>query len=329
MGPFFRVRKHSGRDAENTGVMPRPLRFVPPNSVVEVTARTVGSRFLLRPDATTNELVLGVIGRAQHLSGVRIFAVAVMSNHFHALVGVDHAAQLANFMQQAMSNIAKEVGRHHRWPGPFWARRYRSIVVADDASEIIRLRYVLCQGLKEGLVDRVERWPGVSSLRALVQGVALRGVWHNRTYTYEARRRGEKPDPAKSKTHYEVQLSQLPSLADMPARKYRALVASLVREEERAVRSQRCQEGKNAVLGARHILLQEPHDAPVNSDRGPAPFVHAISKAVRFVFRAAYDLFVDAFRLAAAHLRCGQPADFPEGAFPPRAPFVEAEASPA
>jgi len=52
--------------------MSRPFRLVPPAAVVEVTARTVGSRFPLRPDPTTNVLVLGVIGRAQHLYGVRI-----------------------------------------------------------------------------------------------------------------------------------------------------------------------------------------------------------------------------------------------------------------
>ena len=88
---------------------------------------------------------------------MRIHAVAVMSNHLHALVSVDHAAQLAAFMQHALANIAKEVGRHHRWRGPFWSRRYRSIVVADAESEVVRLRYVLCQGAKEGLVERAER----------------------------------------------------------------------------------------------------------------------------------------------------------------------------
>ena len=150
--------------------VPRPLRFVPPGAIVEVTARTVGSRFLLRPGPTTNDLVLGVLGRAQHLFGVRVFALVVMSNHMHALLGVDDAAQLAAFMQHALANIAKEVGRHHRWVGPFWSRRYRSIVVADTDSQIRRLRYILCQGLKEGLVDRADRWPGASSLGASLRG---------------------------------------------------------------------------------------------------------------------------------------------------------------
>src|SRR5512138_181993 len=59
--------------------MARPLRHVPPDSVVEVTARTAGSRILLRPGPTTNDLIVGVLGRAQALYGIRIYAVAVMS----------------------------------------------------------------------------------------------------------------------------------------------------------------------------------------------------------------------------------------------------------
>jgi hypothetical protein len=289
---------------------------------VEVTARTVGRRFLLRPGPTTNELVVGVLGRAQHLFGVRVFAVAVLSNHMHALLGVDHAAQLATFMQHVLANIAKEVGRHHCWSGPFWSRRYRSIVVADAESQVNRLRYVVCQGLKEGLVDRVDRWPGVSSFRGLTRGIPLRGVWYDRTAAYRARRRGNKLDPSKTEQHYELTLSQVPAMADVPVKEYRSFVAKLVREEEQAVDASRGEDGKFGVLDARQILEQNPHDAPAERDDSPAPIVHAASLAMRAAFMAVYRAFVDAFRSAAACLRIGEAAEFPDGAFPAPAPFV-------
>jgi len=302
--------------------MPRPLRFVPPTSVVEITARTIGSRFLLRPGPTTNDLLLGVLGRAQHLFGVRVFAIAVMSNHLHALLGVDDAAQLAAFMQYALANIAKEVGRHHRWIGPFWGRRYRSIVVADAESQRRRLRYILCQGIKEGLVDRADRWPGVSSLAASTRGISMRGTWYDRTAAFEARRRGEKPDPRLTEITYQLRISQLPALADKTTDQCRQLVRELVREEEREVRANRASQGKTSVLGARRVLRMDPHQAPPDSARSPAPFVHAITSAARTAFRDAYRAFVDAFRAAAACLSAGEPAEFPPGAFPPSAPFV-------
>jgi REP element-mobilizing transposase RayT len=90
--------------------MARPLRFVPPEAVVEITTRTVHGRLLLRPSAEVNDLVLGVIGRAQHLFGVEIHAFVVMSNHMHILASVRDAAQLASFMSFVNGNIAREVG---------------------------------------------------------------------------------------------------------------------------------------------------------------------------------------------------------------------------
>jgi hypothetical protein len=46
--------------------MPRGVRFVPEGgALVEVTVRTDQSRMLLRPSHVLNEVVLGVLGRAQ------------------------------------------------------------------------------------------------------------------------------------------------------------------------------------------------------------------------------------------------------------------------
>jgi hypothetical protein len=48
--------------------MSRRLRYVPEGgALVEVTCRTVHSRFLLRPSLALNEIVLGVLARARSL----------------------------------------------------------------------------------------------------------------------------------------------------------------------------------------------------------------------------------------------------------------------
>jgi hypothetical protein len=51
--------------------MPRPLRFVPEQSLVEITTRTRQGR-LLKPSPEFTDLILGVIGRAQALYGMSI-----------------------------------------------------------------------------------------------------------------------------------------------------------------------------------------------------------------------------------------------------------------
>jgi hypothetical protein len=61
--------------------MSRPLRFVPTQkTLVEVSTRTIQSRFLLRPSNALNEIVLGILGRAQEIYGVGLCAYAFAMN---------------------------------------------------------------------------------------------------------------------------------------------------------------------------------------------------------------------------------------------------------
>ena len=64
----------------------RPLRYIPAGSVVEVTTRTIQGRLLLRPSRQVNDIILGVFGRALALYDVKLMALAVLSNHMHALL---------------------------------------------------------------------------------------------------------------------------------------------------------------------------------------------------------------------------------------------------
>jgi hypothetical protein len=308
--------------------MARPLRFVPPDALVEVTTRTVQGRLLLRPSPELNDLVLGVIGRGQFLFSVRIHALVVMSNHWHALLSVDHAAQLAAFMAFVNGNIAREIGRLHDWRHKFWARRYRAIAVADDEGAVARLRYILSNGCKEGFVDRPGDWPGVSCVRALTSDRPLLGTWHDRTAEHQARRRREQVIPGQFSSRYEVQISPLPCWRTFSPAQHRAACADLVAQVETETRTERLSSGQPCV-GRDRLLAQDPHQRPVNSDSSPAPFVHASCREVREAFRRAYLAFADAFRAAAARLRSGESSEFPDGAFPPRLPFVMPPPAPA
>ena len=59
--------------------MPRPLRFVPERSLVEITTRTFQGRMLLRPSPELTDIILGIIGKAQELYGMTIHAFASTS----------------------------------------------------------------------------------------------------------------------------------------------------------------------------------------------------------------------------------------------------------
>ena len=72
--------------------MPRPLRFVPPGSLVEITTRTIQGRLLLRPSPELTDIILGVIGKAQSLYGMAIHAFVFVSTHGHFLLSPSSAA---------------------------------------------------------------------------------------------------------------------------------------------------------------------------------------------------------------------------------------------
>jgi len=302
----------------------RPLRFIPhQQTLVEVTTRTVHSRFLLRPSFQLNEIFLGVLGRAQQLYDVGIVAVTCLGNHYHALLLVDSAKDLASFMGYLNSNLAREAGRLARWRDKFWSRRYRSIVISEEeGAQRERLKYVLGHGVKEGLVERACQWPGVHCIKALLEGVPLVGQWFNRTREYAARTRGEEFGRLDHATAYEVQLSPLACWKDLSPELRRERIAELVRECDAEAAERRAKTGREP-MGPAAVLQQPPQGQPTTTKKSPAPLFHAASKRVRDELYALYYRFLGAFREASERWRSGDlTAIFPDGCFPPAPRFI-------
>jgi REP element-mobilizing transposase RayT len=304
--------------------MARKLRYVPQNrTLVSVTNRTIQGRYLLRPGPSLNDIFLGVLGRTQRRHEMAIAAVSVLSNHFHLLLVVDDAQEVAGFMRDLQSKVAREVNRLTGWRGPVFESRYDMTVVTDEeAAQIERLKYVLANGVKENLVERVCQWPGVHSAEALVHGKTLEGHWIDRTREYAARNQGKKLSRETFVFAESVVLSPIPCWAHLPADRYRERMKNLVEEVDGEAARARQRLGAH-VLGVKAILAQDPQSRPTSIARSPAPLVHAATKAARKMFYEIYAEFVSAFRAAAEILRQGRwDAPFPVGSFPPALPFV-------
>jgi REP element-mobilizing transposase RayT len=192
--------------------MGRPLRFMPyPVSTFEITTRCLHSRLLLTPSEELNQIVLGVIGRAQCLfPGILLHLFVVASNHIHMLATTPSANLLASFMGYVNGNIAREVGKLQSWTEKFWSRRYRAIPVLDHTALLERARYFLSHGCKEGLVKRPRDWPGANCVKALCEGLQLWGLWFDRTREYQARLQGKRFMKNEFAAPYQVKLAPLP-----------------------------------------------------------------------------------------------------------------------
>jgi len=177
--------------------MGRSPRFLPSTgALVEVTYRTIQGRFLLRPSDDLNDLVIGVLARAQSFCETELIGIVVLSNHLHLLLWVPNQAHLSKLMEHFGGNTAREVNRLRDWKGPLWERRYTGICVTEEpAAQIERLDYLLSQTVKDQLVERVDQWPGVHFGRTLLEGRSLiAGKWVDRTkkYRLEMQRKNKK-----------------------------------------------------------------------------------------------------------------------------------------
>ncbi len=304
--------------------MARPLRFIQEGgALVEVTTRTLQSRLLLPPKPLLNRIIIGALARASHRYGARVVAMAFLGNHYHLLLRSDDSRQLARFMNLFNSKLAREIGRLTGWRQKVWSRRYQAIVISqEEEAQVDRLTYVLSNGVKEGLVEKVLDWPGVHAAPALLSGLPLEGVWYDRTKEYLVKIKGKKTDPDRFAESETLTLAPLPCWSHLPPEAYRARIAKLIDQIEADAAAQREASGRKP-LGAEAILRQDPRTEPNRTKKSPAPRFHAVRKWVREELYQTYTLFVQAYREAAELLRMGhRNAVFPRGCFPPPLPFV-------
>ena len=274
-------------------------------------------------------LTLGVLGRSLRLYPVQLHAFVFLSNHYHLLVTVRDAQQLAQFMNYLNSNLAREAGKLHAWSERFWGRRYQAIVVTEEESaQVSRLRYLLSHGCKEGLVGRLRDWPGAHCVEALVSGRLLQGSWFNRTKECLARARGKRSQRAESEEVETIELDPIPCWKDLEEERYRLAVADLIGEIEAETAARHSCEGTRP-LGVKAIVSQDPHARPRRLKRAWSPAFHAATKRARRELVTAYGWFLRAYRAASESMRSGNSrARFPDGSFPSRPPFVGWEGEP-
>jgi putative transposase len=306
--------------------MARKQRYIPPSpkpTLVFVTCRTIQGRYLFRPGPDFNDRFLGILGCVQRRYQMLICGFCVLSSHFHFLLLVEDAHQLARFMRDLKSKLAIETNRLTGWKGTVFERRYDSAVVTDEeGAQIERLLYLLSNSVKEGLVERPQEWPGVHCVNALLDGEPTTGHWFDRSREYAARNQGQKFDRLRYATEEAVELSPIPCWAHLSPEAYRARIQALVDRVIADAALERSRTGRS-VEGVESILARDPLHRPAKPARSPAPLVHAATKAARRAFYKMYSWFVAAFRSAAEKLKQGdREAHFPVGSFPPGLPFV-------
>ena len=68
-------------------------------------------------------------------------------------------------MKYFLGNVSKKAARLVDWSDKLWERRFHASAVLDPQALEGILKYILAHGVKEGLVRRVDEWPGATPTR--------------------------------------------------------------------------------------------------------------------------------------------------------------------
>ncbi|MGE5155503.1 MAG: REP-associated tyrosine transposase [Bdellovibrio bacteriovorus] len=97
--------------------------------------------------------------RVEGETGARWLAWVLMPDHFHGLVGLGDAADLATLMRLLKGASAHAVNQVRGRSGPIWQPSYYDRALRRDEDRVAAARYIVANPLRAGLVSRLGDYP--------------------------------------------------------------------------------------------------------------------------------------------------------------------------
>ena len=299
-------------------MLPRPVL---PAEPVMSTRRCAQRQFLLRPDPAFNQIYLYALGLAAEHAGVDLMHATAMSNHEHDVYYDRHGRRVA-FYQYLHAMVARATNALRGRFENLWAAEQTSVVRLVTVDDVIeKIVYAATNPVTAGLVVRAHHWPGVNTIRALLD---------------------KKPIVVRRPRHFfsddmpeEVTLTFAipPELGDPDA--ILARIRVRIAEVEAVEAARRAATGAR-VLGRRAVRRQSWRDRPrTRAPRfGIRPQVACRNRWARIEALQRNRDFVVAYRDARVRWLAGLPTLFPPGTYwlrhhafvpvavPPEIPFA-------
>jgi putative transposase len=224
-------------------------RHIVPGETYLITRRCTRREYLLRPDEETNAIFAYCLAEAAKRHGVGLVAWCLMSNHYHAVVH-DPKGRLPAFLEQFHKMVAKVMNARWERSENFWSTEETCVTRLVTNHDIFeKVIYVLCNPVAADLVDRLEDWPGLSSLAFLSK--KTRTDRRPKLYFQED---GAMPEVAELRSMVPSRITKNEAAASWWER-----VRKGVRERVETLRQLRIKENRR-VMG-RKAVLRMPHTA--------------------------------------------------------------------
>jgi REP element-mobilizing transposase RayT len=115
-------------------------------------------------------------------TGIRCFAWALLSNHFHLLL-MPTTTPLSSFMRRLLTGYAITFNSKYKRSGHLFQNRYKSIVCEEEPYLLELVRYIHLNPLRAGIVKTIDEldlypWTGHSALtgNSLLQSQDIEAV---------------------------------------------------------------------------------------------------------------------------------------------------------
>ena len=240
----------------------------------------------MRPDKETNNAFIYCLAVAAQRCGIEVLFTTAMSNHHHTGI-CDPDGNYPAFLELFHKLFAKCQNALRGRSENFWSSEQTSVVRLVDADAVVeKMVYALTNPVKDGLVEKAQDWPGVSSLSCILDGKAL--VAHRPTHFF--REDGPMPETTT------LSFVRPQGFDEVNAAEFVNLVRARVKQVEDDSAAER-RRTASAVYGRKAILAQRWSDRPRDRepDRELNPRVAAGSKWSRIeallrnrAFREAY-----------------------------------------
>lgn len=261
-------------------MIPNPV----PKGAGKLTSRKIElGQFRLNPKLNKRtgkdeitQIVGYCVGCAQDKFNVDLYALCVMSNHFHMVLR-DNDANLPWFLAEVHRNIAQCVNRMQKKKGAFWNRDRAGQTWLPTATDIfIKILYVMLNPVAAGLVQLQKNWPGLVTKPE--DFISEKGVLYKRPHYY-FKSNGKMPKSTR------LVYSIPPGYDSMDRKSFARYLAEKIKIKERQIRKKR--KGKR-FLGRHKILKMNPFSTPKNGTKegGFNPAVACHDKELRIKCQA-------------------------------------------
>lgn len=134
--------------------MPRLARLDIAGLLQHVIVRGIERRDIFNDD-NDRQLFFDRFTKLLSETGVRCYAWALLSNHFHLLL-MPTSTALSSFMRRLLTGYAVSFNRHNKRSGHLFQNRYKSIVCEEEAYLLELVRYIHLNPLRAGMVKSLE-----------------------------------------------------------------------------------------------------------------------------------------------------------------------------